>query len=43
MLSGRGNSPAEQVLQLRLLVERVGVQKDALEVRIRADGVEPDG
>jgi hypothetical protein len=39
MLSGRGNSPAEQVLLLRLLVERVGVQKDALEVRIRAEGL----
>jgi hypothetical protein len=31
--------PAEQARIVQLLVERVDVQEDALEVRIRADGL----
>ena len=31
--------PAEQARILRLLIERIDVQEDALEVRIRAEGL----
>jgi hypothetical protein len=31
--------PAEQARVVQLLVERIDVQKDALEVRIRAEGL----
>ena len=35
--------PAEQALIVQLLVERVDVQEDAVEVRIRAEAREPGG